>query len=137
MINYMKAVAQHNQNFSNDERNLLSVAYKNSVKSRRDAWRTIQAIYNKEELKGNKFLPLIEEYKRKIETELKTLCNDLLSLLDKSLLPNSDNAEGKVFFHKMKGDYYRYLGEFYEGDERKQVIDFAQDAYKTASVEAE
>jgi len=30
---------------------LLSVAYKNSVKTRRDAWRTIQAIQNKEELK--------------------------------------------------------------------------------------
>ena len=34
-----------------NERNLLSVAYKNYVKTRRDAWRTIQAIQNKEELK--------------------------------------------------------------------------------------
>jgi 14-3-3 protein epsilon len=51
MIKYMKAVAQFNVEFSNDERNLLSVAYKNSVKTRRDAWRTIQAIWNKEELK--------------------------------------------------------------------------------------
>lgn len=59
MIRYMKNVANFGQNFTNDERNLLSVAYKNSVKTRRDAWRTIQAIYNKEELKGNKFLPLI------------------------------------------------------------------------------
>lgn len=59
MIRYMKNVANYGQNFTNDERNLLSVAYKNSVKTRRDAWRTIQAIYNKEELKGNKFLPLI------------------------------------------------------------------------------
>ena len=41
MIKYMKAVAQFNHEFSNDERNLLSVAYKNSVKTRRDAWRTI------------------------------------------------------------------------------------------------
>lgn len=63
MIKYMKAVAQFNVEFSNDERNLLSVAYKNSVKTRRDAWRTIQAIWNKEELKQNKFLPLIKEYK--------------------------------------------------------------------------
>ena len=51
MIEYMKKVAQFNVEFSNDERNLLSVAYKNSVKTRRDAWRTIQAIWNKEELK--------------------------------------------------------------------------------------
>ena len=53
------------------------------------------------------------------------MCKDLLELLDKSLLPNSDNAEGKVFFHKMKGDYYRYLGEFLEGNDRKEVIDAA------------
>ena len=52
-------------------------------------------------------------------------------------MPNSDNAEGKVFFHKMKGDYYRYLGEFLEGNDRKDVIDAAQDAYKVASSEAE
>lgn len=68
MIKYMKAVAkvgskinkeklnfdcemQNEKELSNDERNLLSVAYKNSVKTRRDAWRTIQAIYNKEEVK--------------------------------------------------------------------------------------
>lgn len=41
MINYMKKVAKFGQELSNDERNLLSVAYKNSVKTRRDAWRTI------------------------------------------------------------------------------------------------
>jgi len=65
MIFYMKKVSkvsfksrselirfiQFGQELSNDERNLLSVAYKNSVKSRRDAWRTISAIQNKEELK--------------------------------------------------------------------------------------
>lgn len=67
MIKYMKIVAQVSTLISqftfdlktiqfpdklvNDERNLLSVAYKNSVKTRRDAWRTIQAIHNKEELK--------------------------------------------------------------------------------------
>ena len=37
----------------------------------------------------------------------------------------------------MKGDYFRYLGEFMTGDERKKVIDSAQDSYKKASDEAE
>lgn len=109
MIKYMQIVAkvslrilsinfvlQFPNELSNDERNLLSVAYKNSVKTRRDAWRTIQAIQNKEELKvssrlshnlfpilqGNKFLPLISMYKEKIEGELKDICQDVLNLLD-------------------------------------------------------
>ena len=80
MIRYMKNVAnvsnhkiyfynncfdfklQYGQNFTNDERNLLSVAYKNSVKTRRDAWRTIQAIYNKEELKVSDFKVKIDDF---------------------------------------------------------------------------
>jgi 14-3-3 protein epsilon len=94
----MKHVAKFNQELSNDERNLLSVAYKNSVKTRRDAWRTIQAIQNKEELKGNKFLPLITHYKDKIEDELKGICNDVLLLLDTHLISNSHNPEAIVFF---------------------------------------
>jgi len=44
---------------SNEERNLLSVAYKNSVGSRRAAWRTISAIQNREAYKGSKHIELI------------------------------------------------------------------------------
>ena len=39
-----------------------------------------------------------------------------MNLLDDPLIPNSKNPEAKVFFLKMKGDYYRYLGEFLSGD---------------------
>ena len=47
----MKEVSRAGQELSNEERNLLSVAYKNSVGSRRTAWRTISAIQQKEEYK--------------------------------------------------------------------------------------
>jgi 14-3-3 protein epsilon len=60
----------------------------------------------------------------------------VLALLDEHLLMNSKNPEAIVFFQKMKGDYYRYLGEFMQGDERKKVIDSAQDSYKKAQEEA-
>ena len=45
---------------------------------------------------------------------------------------NSKAPDAKVFFQKMKGDYYRYLGEFMQGGDRKDVIDKAQDSYKLA-----
>ena len=32
-------------------------------------------------------------------------------LLDSHLVPKATNAESKVFYLKMKGDYYRYLAE--------------------------
>jgi hypothetical protein len=122
---------------SNEERNLLSVAYKNSVGARRTAWRTISAIQQKEEYKGSRFIEIIKGYRAKIEKELEDICNDVLELLDKVLIKNSKNPEAKVFFLKMKGDYYRYLGEFLTGDRRKNVIQLAQEAYKVASNEAE
>lgn len=51
MIFYMKQVATSGHQLSNEERNLLSVAYKNAVGTRRAAWRTISAIQDKEEYK--------------------------------------------------------------------------------------
>jgi len=76
-------------------------------------------------------------YKDKIENELKDISNDVLNLLDQHLLTNSHNPEAIVFYQKMKGDYFRYLGEFMTGDKRKDVIQKAGDSYKIASDEAE
>lgn len=116
---------------------MLSVAYKNSVSARRAAWRTISAIQNKEEYKGSKYLELIKGYRSKIEKELENICQDVLSLLNDQLIPNARAADAKVFYLKMKGDYFRYLGEFLAGDKRKTVIQDAQDSYKEANIEAE
>merc|ERR1712194_298679 len=132
----MKEVVKEGQ-LSNDERNLLSVAYKNSVSARRAAWRTISAIQNKEEYKGSKYIDLIKGYRSKIEKELEDICNDILTLLQDQLIPNSRTSEAKVFYLKMKGDYFRYLGEFLAGDNRKRVIQEAQDSYKDSNTEAE
>lgn len=44
MLDYMKNVVQAGQDLSTEERNLLSVAYKNSVGSRRTAWRALSSI---------------------------------------------------------------------------------------------
>ena len=115
----------------------MSVAYKNSVSARRAAWRTISAIQNKEEYKGSKYIDLIKGYRSKIEKELEDICNDILTLLQDQLIPNSRTSEAKVFYLKMKGDYFRYLGEFLAGDNRKRVIQEAQDSYKDSNTEAE
>lgn len=80
---------------------------------------------------------MIKQYRVKIEKELEDICNDVLRLLDDPLIPSSKNPEARVFFMKMKGDYYRYLGEFLAGDKRKNVIQLAQESYKVASNEAE
>jgi hypothetical protein len=40
-------------------------------------------------------------------------------LLEKYLITKASNAESKVFYLKMKGDYYRYLAEVASGDQKK------------------
>ena len=52
MLDHMKKVVLLNQELTVEERNLLSVAYKNTVGSRRTAWRAISSIEQKEESKG-------------------------------------------------------------------------------------
>lgn len=85
-----------------DERNLLSVAYKNVVGTRRASWRIISSIEQKEESKGSdKHVGTIREYRQKIETELEKVCQDVLDVLDDSLIPKAESGESKVFYHKM------------------------------------
>ena len=49
----------------------------------------------------------------------------LKSLLEKFLIPNASQAESKVFYLKMKGDYYRYLAEVAAGDDKKGILCFS------------
>jgi hypothetical protein len=118
-----------------EERNLLSVAYKNVIGARRASWRIISSIEQKEESKGNEeHVAAIRDYRAKVEQELSTICDSILNLLNTHLIPTSSTGESKVFYLKMKGDYHRYLAEFKTGAERKEAAESTLLAYKSAQV---
>lgn len=75
----------------------------------------------------------IGKYRGKVEQELNGICTDILEILDKHLIPSSQSGESKVFYCKMKGDYYRYLAEFTRDPQRKDAADQSLKAYKEAS----
>jgi len=130
----MKKVAKLDVELTIEERNLLSVAYKNVIGARRASWRIISSIEQKEDNKGNSaHVARIKEYRSKVEAELANICNDILSVLDQHLIPSSASGESKVFYYKMKGDYHRYLAEFATGDARKGAAENSLAAYKSAS----
>ncbi|KAL6222853.1 hypothetical protein ACLB2K_006243 [Fragaria x ananassa] len=116
-----------------EERNLLSVAYKNVIGSLRAAWRIVSSIEQKEEGRRNEdHVALVKQYRSKVETELTAICAGILDLLQSHLVPSATTSESKVFYLKMKGDYHRYLAEFKNGDERKTAAEDTMLAYKAA-----
>merc|ERR1712037_669235 len=127
----MKAVTETGIELSNEERNLLSVAYKNVVGARRSSWRVISSIEQKTEGSERK-QQMAKEYRDKVEKELRDICNDGLALLDKFLIAKASNAESKVFYLKMKGDYYRYLAEVAVADAKAAVTDDSKRSYQEA-----
>jgi len=135
MVDFMKQVAQAGDELSVEERNLLSVAYKNVIGARRASWRIISSIETKEESKYTKesdVVRLIQKYKSNVEKELSDICDRILKLLRDHLEETSSAGESKVFYKKMKGDYYRYLAEFKGGEARKNAAEETLLAYKEA-----
>jgi len=131
MASAMKQVTETGVELSNEERNLLSVAYKNVVGARRSSWRVISSIEQKTDGAAKK-QQMAKEYREKVETELREICQDVLTLLDKYLIPKASSPESKVFYLKMKGDYYRYLAEVATGDARTGIIEDSQKSYQEA-----
>ncbi|KAI4307397.1 hypothetical protein L6164_030594 [Bauhinia variegata] len=133
MVEAMKKVAQLDVELTMEERNLLSVGYKNVIGARRASWRILSSIEQKEEAKGNELnVKRIKDYRQRVEDELSKICYDILSVIDKHLLPSSSSGESTVFYYKMKGDYCRYLAEFKSVDDRKEAADQSLKAYEAA-----
>lgn len=102
MVEAMKNVAKLDVELTVEERNLVSVGYKNVIGARRASWRILSSIEQKEEAKGNEQnVTRIKEYRQKVENELAKICNDILSVIDKHLVPSSSTGESTVFYYKM------------------------------------
>lgn len=125
-----------------EERNMLSVAYKNVVGQRRASWRTLTSDQTEDTTKEDQDLK--DNYRAMVEAELEAKCREVLNLIENSLvdtsmdpnnLPDPMNEEQRkevetqVFYLKMCGDYYRYLAEFKDD---KKVKDDAIANYKKA-----
>merc|ERR1711988_1851339 len=137
MANHMEAVGKSPDELSVEERNLLSVAYKNAVGSRRAAWRIITSVEQKEKTKGNEQqAAYAKEYCGKVEAELQKICDTIIGLLDKNLL-GKGSGESTVFYQKMKADYYRYIAEFKNDAEKAAAAESAKKAYEEAQKVAE
>jgi 14-3-3 protein epsilon len=139
MIEFVRLfISKAESEFSEDERNILSVAFKNVVGNRRTAWRVLSSIEQKESRRGNEEnKSRASAYKEKVEAELRSYCREILRVIDNNLIPKTASNEGKVFMIKMKGDYYRYICEFATGQYKEESSKNAQESYQEALTLAE
>merc|ERR1712087_1011096 len=56
---------------------------------------------------------------------------------DTNLISKATTGESKVFYQKMKADYYRYIAEFTWGDAKSKAAESARQAYEEAQKVAE
>lgn len=153
MVEHMMKVAASGEDLSTEERNLLSVAYKNVIGGKRASWRVISSIISKN-LKSVKDVTLEREYQTIVEEELGQTCNEVIQLLDDHLIKevetkdsSKDGSKGskkemsdeekatiesQVFYLKMKGDYHRYLAEYSSGEKKEAAKKNAEAAYTKA-----
>lgn len=137
MCTHMIAVVKsHGGKLSVEERNLLSVAYKNVIGAHRASWRILNsiAVKHSQASDSDRKHKMALEYRKKIEEELNEKCGEILNHLDNDILEVVDlDDESKVFYYKMKGDYKRYVAEFEIGEKQEEAKKESLKAYTQAN----
>jgi len=133
MVTFLKKAidSKNGEDFTMDERNLLSVGFKNLIGSQRGAIRTIGAI--EQNPKYQKFEGSLKKYKNTIELELYTNCMRIVKMVEDNCLNLAKEDESKAFFQKMIGDYYRYVAESAQEDKLEHVKNGALKGYQEAN----
>lgn len=148
MADVMRELCRRHNDLTDEERNLLSCAYKNVVGSRRSARRILidmsdtsnteldhdtklsSSNLDNEGIRAN----VARSYIGCLETELRAHCKEIINLISTRLLTsNSLSGEACVFYNKMRGDYTRYLCETCVDQERKERANESLQSYKVAS----
>ena len=88
-----------------EQRNLLSVAYKNVIGAPRASWRILTTLENsaREDDTQHKEqkVEVAEKYRKQVEEELNDICKEVLSVVEK-LITGAVDDESKVFYYKMQ-----------------------------------
>ncbi len=130
MTEIMKHITILGEPLNLEERNLLSVAYKNVVGTLRCQWRVLSSIEDKESAKHSTDesfraenevtkknrgrIETIKKMRKRIEQEVVNVYTEVIQLLDMYCIELAPEPEAKIHYIKSKGDYYRYLAEIGE-----------------------
>jgi len=141
MVKYMKRIVEHGvtgDELTVEERNLISVGYKNMMSVRRTAWRTVAQ--SADAGHGDADPAHVASYQE-------TICGEVFDLIQEvtddvvnkftSGPQKAEDVEVLVFFRKMEGDYNRYGAEITKDEKREGFKQKALNAYTAAQTAAE
>ncbi|AQK49075.1 14-3-3-like protein GF14 epsilon [Zea mays] len=100
MVEFMKNLARMDVDMSAEERHLFSVGFKNTIGAKRASWRIICS-HEQKVAADRQTGVMIDAYKKKVEEELRKVCNEVLSVIAIHCLPLASTGENIVFFYKM------------------------------------
>lgn len=110
MHNFMKEIVENKtSDFTIEERNLLSITFKNLLASDRKALKLVNDIAAFE--KFSKYVTVLTAFRKKLQRSIIAKCTSIISLCENECMSLSENTESKVFFYKTIADYYRYASE--------------------------
>jgi len=151
MCRFMKKLVKNKSSKGEDleveERNLLSVAYKNVVGSKRSSWRTLASGNFTDVDKA-----MVDSYQERVEIELNEICTEVIGLLGPDIKNQTEDQkhiyqpgtllkymqeknkqdETMVFYLKMVGDYCRYLAEINNQKAKTYTEHYYKEAYEVA-----
>lgn len=99
MVEFMKNLARMDVDMSAEERHLFSVGFKNTIGAKRASWKIIS--HEQKVAADRQTGVMIDAYKKKVEEELRKVCNEVLSVIAIHCLPLASTGENIVFFYKM------------------------------------
>lgn len=74
---------------------------------------------------------ILDKYRAEWAKTIKDYCEEVINMCDDYFIPNAIDKASEVYFHRMKGDMYRYMSEA-EEDGDSESIKLAEMCYQKA-----
>ncbi|CAH8613965.1 unnamed protein product [Dicrocoelium dendriticum] len=121
MAAYMNKIVKLGSDLSPEERNLFSLSHKHLIGPKRSALKELSP-----------FVKYDKIFKKQVESEMRQASHTMIGLIENYLVKADTAPESKVFYLKLRADYFRYLAEFEEGNDKNDAAEYSLAAYKEA-----
>jgi 14-3-3 protein epsilon len=134
---YIKSVIEEEEGLDKEEKRLFFVTYTNFINQIKATIDYIDDMARKSKEEDKSYeLEVIKKYREKVRKEMVKIWEEGSSLIDKYLLPKTQQEEDTVFYLKFSGDFYRYLAEYSDESSQPEYKNKAELAYEEATLEA-